>query len=164
MKLVVFSDSHGSSLFLHKAMALHSDADAFAHLGDGLSEFIAESKQYRDKQILYVAGNCDYFLSKEKNPPRDLTAELDGFTFFFTHGHHYGVKESPERLLWRAAELYADAAFYGHTHIARCEYLPNGFYLVCPGSISLPRQSRASYAVAETYKGKLICRTAEIRA
>jgi len=172
IKIIILSDSHGSSLFLKKAMAIHSDADAFAHLGDGLSEFITEAEQYINKQIIYVAGNCDFYLNKnlitKKNPPREILLELDGFKLFFTHGHNLGIKESPERLIWRAAELGADAAFYGHTHIPRCEYISNKsqkpFYLVCPGSISRPRQSKASYAIAETYNNKLICHTSEINA
>ena len=169
MKIVIFSDSHGSAFFLRKAMAMHADADAFVHLGDGVAEFRNEAAAYGGKQIITVAGNCDTYYPGKKNPPPDAVAEFDGFKFYFTHGHRYNVKESPEMLVWRARELSADAAFHGHTHISRCLYIAprdgmgeKPLYVVCPGSISLPRQSGPSYAVAETYRGQLVCRTAEI--
>lgn len=168
MKLIVFSDSHGSALYMRKVMALHTDAAAFVHLGDGAREFADTAAMYPDKTIISVAGNCDTYYPGKKNPPPDAIAEFDGFVFYFTHGHRYSVKDGLDMLEWRAREVGADAAFYGHTHIARCTYLSpreeigeKPLYIVCPGSISLPRQSGPTYAIAETYRGQLTCRTAE---
>lgn len=168
MKLVVFSDSHGIANIMRKIMAMHGDADVFVHLGDGVREFAAAAARYNGKRIISVAGNCDIPMPGKENPPSDAVAELDGFTIFFTHGHKYGVKYSDTALIARARELGADAVFYGHTHIAHCEYMPprdgldeKPLYIVCPGSISQPRSGRPTYAIAETYRGRLICRIAE---
>ena len=43
----------------------------------------------------------------------DLNA---GVLFFYTHGHHYGVKMGSERLAECAGERGADVALFGHTH------------------------------------------------
>lgn len=174
MKIIIFSDSHGSALYMRPVMAMHSDADVFVHLGDGAREFEVAAAAFPGKRIISVAGNCDTFYPGKKNPPPDALAEFDGFIFYFTHGHRQEVKNGVELLLWRARELNADAVFHGHTHVAYCEYIApcdiaprdgtgeKPLYLVCPGSISLPRRSKPSYAVAETYRGQLICRTAEV--
>lgn len=169
MKAVIFSDTHGNMARLRKMMKLHEDADMFVHLGDGAREFEASAALYKNKRIVSVTGNCDVFMLGEKMPPAEAVVELDGFMLFFTHGHKYGVKYGDVSLLARARELGVDAVFYGHTHVPRCEYLPprevvneKPLYVVCPGSLGQPRVGKPSYAVAETYGGKLICRLAEI--
>jgi predicted phosphodiesterase len=47
MKCLVFSDSHGSSYGMLKALALHPDAEVVFFLGDGLSD--ADSVEYSDR-------------------------------------------------------------------------------------------------------------------
>ena len=169
MKAIVLSDSHGDMNRMRKVMKMHGDADVFVHLGDGAREFAAAAALLTDKRVLSVAGNCDIFIREDDMPPEEVTADFDGFKLFFTHGHRYGVKYSDVRLLARARELGVDAVFYGHTHISYCEYIPSRdgtdekpLYIVCPGSIGQPRGGKPGYAIAETYAGKLICRTAEL--
>ncbi|MGI6202539.1 MAG: YfcE family phosphodiesterase [Eubacteriales bacterium] len=168
MKAVILSDSHGDMSRLRKVMKMHDDADVFVHLGDGVREFAAAAALLKDKRIISVAGNCDIFYQGEM-PPSEVVTQLDGFVFFFTHRHKYRVKYSDIALIARARELGADAVFYGHTHVAHCEYMPprdgtgeKPLYVVCPGSIGRSVGGRPSYAIAETYKGQLICRTAEL--
>jgi putative phosphoesterase len=168
MKLVAFSDSHGNASSMRKIIAMHGDADVFVHLGDGVREFRAITARLTGKRIITVAGNCDVFMPQSEYPPAEAVCELDGFLFFFTHGHKYGVKYGDTALIARARELGTDAVFYGHTHVSHCEYIPprdgideKPLYIVCPGSISQPRGGKPCYAIAETYRGRLICRIAE---
>ena len=42
--------------------------------------------------------------------------DLNAALFFYTHGHHYGVKMGSERLAECAGERGADVALFGHTH------------------------------------------------
>ena len=153
-KIVILSDSHGQTFNMEKIFALHSDADAFIHLGDGAREFSMLCRK-NEKVGYSMLGNCD--LSFEcpwaDNPYAVYT--IGGKRFFMTHGSAYGVKSGNERLLSVAKEKCPDADFilYGHTHIPENRYVSeeNGFekplYLINPGSISRPRSARCSYAL-----------------
>ena len=54
--------------------------------------------------IYRVAGNCDVNYSE----PSEGLAPFGGVLFFYTHGHHYGVKMGSERLAECAGERGAD--------------------------------------------------------
>ena len=63
--------------------------------------------------IYRVAGNCDVGYSE----PAEGLAPFAGVLFFYTHGHHYGVKMGSERLAESAGARGADVALFGHTHV-----------------------------------------------
>ena len=46
------------------------------------------------------------------------TGQDDGIKIFFTHGHKWGVKYSTDRLFYKAKEIGAQIALFGHTHTA----------------------------------------------
>lgn len=69
---------------------------------------------------------------------------------FYTHGHLYQVNRTRHLLAEQARELGCLFAFYGHTHVAKYEYI-NGVHVINPGSIS---QSRSS--MEETYAEVII--------
>ena len=51
-----------------------------------------------------------------------------------THGHKYGVKTSTAMMLAEARAMKAQAALYGHTHVAECYREENGMWVLNPGS------------------------------
>ena len=144
MRIVVFSDSHGSFDALYRALESQPHADMFLHLGDGYSELEDLCAVFPDKRILSVRGNCDFScLAKSEDI---LTAA--GKRIFFTHGHLYDVKRGTQRLIRRAKELSCDIALFGHTHIPVNAH-EDGVHLRNPGSIGEPRGRQPSYAVID---------------
>ena len=85
-KILVISDVHGRMRDLRWVLQ-NETADAMFYLGDvGYQE------------------------------PTEGMAPFAGVLFFYTHGHHYGVKMGSERLAESAGERGADVALFGHTH------------------------------------------------
>lgn len=156
IKIVVFSDSHGSSAGMLRAAHLHeAGADMFIHLGDGLSD-IARLRSVTDKPIISVAGNCDgmYMSLSGDKTPQTCTIDAGGITLFICHGHTLGVKYSLEAIESEARAKGADIALFGHTHLpfqkySRSEEDDSSLYLFNPGSISLPRDGSPSYGLIE---------------
>src|SRR5699024_8457377 len=64
--------------------------------------------------------------------------EINKRRIFITHGHLYNVKSSLMQLQYRALEVEADIALFGHSHIAHCEQIDNQLF-INPGSIRQPR-------------------------
>ena len=132
MKLILVSDNHSETGILHDIYDKHDDVDTFIHLGD--SEFT-----YQDTELsLYrrVKGNMDFY----PEFPEEDTITIQGVTFFFTHGHRMGVNQGRDMLAQHAKAQGATFAFYGHTHIARYEYL-QGIHVINPGSITHSRSN-----------------------
>ena len=156
MKLIVFSDSHGSNYAMLEAMKLHPNADCYLHLGDGAADFVALC-QSRGLPYAAVRGNCDLACDL----PVELTLNFGGFTFYLTHGHNCGVKSTVNALRLCGERLGADVLLYGHTHQARNEYYseglscPQGYYLFNPGASGRGYGTKSSYGVIEI-KGKSI--------
>lgn len=153
-KIVVLSDSHGHTANMEKVFALHHDADAFIHLGDGAKEFAALCRK-KEKVGYSMLGNCDFAFECPWADHPCAIYTVGSKKFFMTHGSAYGVKSGRDTLLRSASEKCLDADFvlYGHTHVPENRYLPeeNGFkkpiYLINPGSISRPREGSPSYAL-----------------
>lgn len=102
MRILLISDSHGTIVNED-----FNQYDLVIHCGDyGKSRQILE-----DNKVKYVKGNCDEF------GPDELLLDIFGRKVFITHGHHYGVKESYDRIMYRALELNASVCVFGHTHI-----------------------------------------------
>lgn len=129
-KLVVLSDTHGNADALQKIADVLDTADLIIHLGDGAGEVSRLMGEYGDK-VISVTGNCDAFGVQEES-----TFEVEKVRFFACHGHKYGVKQGLTRLSYRAEEVGASVALYGHTHIAGVTTIGKTL-TVNPGTMSL---------------------------
>jgi len=125
MKLLLISDSHGSSRAINSLFD-SQEFDYLFFLGDGLSDL---GTYVNLDNVFYVSGNCDFF-SREQG---EKFIELEGKKIFYTHGNKYGVKSTLNKLVDRAEELGADFCFYGHTHKQKIEKIGNIYY-INPGS------------------------------
>lgn len=115
MNALVFSDSHGRTELLLKALSKEPDCPLVFFLGDGLSDLKKASALFPDKQYIYVRGNCDWG-SDFPDADDDAYKTVEGTTIALTHGHRYSVKTTLGPFLEHAEAVRAKAAFYGHTH------------------------------------------------
>ncbi len=164
MKILVFSDSHGRDEWMRDAMSHFPSADAYIHLGDGTAEFLALQSEFPAVAFLAVLGNGEgYFPSRRQafNGIREEeTVTLDGIKIFFTHGHRYGVKGGESNLAYRAMELEADLALFGHTHQPFHSTVEKAdgkkLHLLNPGSIGRPNYGeKPSFGLIEIKNGRL---------
>ena len=89
-KILVVSDVHGRMRDLRWVLQ-NETADAMFYLGDGLYDLngaLELNKTPVPYPIYRVAGNCDVGYQE----PTEGMAPFAGVLFFYTHGHHYGVK------------------------------------------------------------------------
>jgi len=139
-KVLIVSDSHRMKEEVAMIAERH-EADLFIHCGDSeLKEDDAVLARY-----VVVKGNCDWYGTF----PEDLVIEHGGLRFYVTHGHLYDVKRTLQKLQYRALEVEADIACFGHSHVAYAEQL-DGTLFLNPGSIRVPRKFRdPSYVLLE---------------
>lgn len=129
MRILVFSDSHGSSRCIKEALYLHGDADAVIHLGDGERDMSSLDGLLEGKRVIQVCGNCDF---ASMLPVNELVT-LGGVKIFCSHGHTELVKHGPGAFYAKARSLGARIALYGHTHESVTDY-SDGLYVMNPGS------------------------------
>lgn len=129
-KVLVVSDSHGLEEPLSALRERHPDVDIFIHCGD--SELPKNDRVLEG--YVTVGGNCDF------NPgyPNEELIEAEGIKIFVTHGHLYSVKSTLMNIQYRAHELGANIACFGHSHLLGAE-MSGGILFLNPGSIRLPR-------------------------
>jgi len=157
MKILVFSDSHGEIGRMAQIIGA-SDVCGVIFLGDYVRDIDKVASLHPHLNYYVVAGNCD-FLSPV---PDEGIVELGGAKIFLTHGHRHGVKSDLSRLAAYAKNAGADAAFYGHSHVAYYGEI-DGIVLLNPGSITEPRGDiGASYALLEIVDGEFDVRIVEI--
>ena len=126
---IVISDTHGNIKDLEKMTPLFEENDYVFHVGDGIDDLNKLPERLKEKFII-VCGNCD-----KQTEPSERVVEIEGVKIFMTHGHNYGAKGSPLRLLLRAKELGASVCFYGHSHRATIE-TEDGVTLINPGNLT----------------------------
>lgn len=145
MKIIVFSDSHGSLEEMRAVLALESDADLVLHAGDFGRDIDAVMRLMQSKMpYKRVRGNCDYM----SDAPETLLLEAEGVKILMHHGKGYGVKESLSRIDDFGRKNGADIVIFGHTHLPLIKN--NGdLYLLNPGSIGWPKGAGRTYAVIE---------------
>ena len=151
-KILVISDVHGRLRDLRWVLQ-NETADAMFYLGDGLYDLNAALELRREPvpyPIYRVAGNCDVNYSE----PSEGLAPFGGVLFFYTHGHHYGVKMGSERLAECAGERGADVALFGHTHIPHAETRSKVF-LFNPGSCGRCYTGPDTYGILTLDEGKV---------
>ena len=152
MKIAVFSDSHGQTQAMLRAIRA-SRPDAVFHLGDYCRDTSLIERGFSDTPLYAVRGNGD-FASREETT---LFLTLGGTRFFLTHGHFYGVKSGFAALLSAAKERGADVVLFGHTHKAYQDY-HRGMYVINPGATgSYGVHSWAELDVSEKEPGVLTC-------
>ena len=151
MKICVFSDSHGSSLYM-KEIIRREKPDRMFFLGDGEQDLPAIRKEFPALPIQAVRGNCDVF----SELPAELVCTVENVRFFLTHGHRCGVKSDWRLETLKAAARAKDAqvALFGHTHEPQLEW-DVGLLLLNPGTA---RGCSPSYAVVEITDGKILPR------
>ncbi len=153
LRIIVFSDSHGSKSAVHKVYERNEDADLFIFLGDGEREFDYVSELYSDKKSLAVCGNCD-MCSMKKGV--DITT-AGGKKIVFLHGNAHDVKHTKETVKKLARDIGADIVLFGHTHQRYYEYC-GGLFILNPGSISRPRDGKLpSYAFIDITNAGVVC-------
>ena len=57
--------------------------------------------------------------------------EIKGIKAIYTHGHLYSVNQTRMHLAQKAKSQGCQFAFYGHTHVAKYEYL-DGVHVINP--------------------------------
>jgi putative phosphoesterase len=150
VRIYVISDTHGR---IDKAMEIYEsldEIDLIVHLGDHWND-AKRMKELLNVSLIGVKGNMDGSFSKDGYH----ILETDFGRIFLAHGHMESVKQGYENIMYKAESLQCRAAFFGHTHIPLfCE--AEGFYLLNPGSLSLPVGGRkGSYAVVTVTKDSL---------
>ena len=153
MKILVISDTHGIVSKVGDVVEKHGGFDCIYHLGDYVrdQEMI---EMMTGIEVIGVAGNCD---GAARTADCSRVVETECGKIFLTHGHTLGAGWDDAAIIAEAEAEGAVAAFYGHTHRAM-EDTSGKIKLICPGSISAPRDgSRGTYAVLNTDGGRFSC-------
>ncbi|MBQ8141194.1 MAG: YfcE family phosphodiesterase [Clostridia bacterium] len=157
MTLLILSDSHGRADNILRAYERNRQAAEILFLGDGLND--VQRVGFDGKVPICVRGNCDAGgVFSFSDVPAERILSFGEYNILMLHGHNYGVKSSLERAIARAAEKGADLLLYGHTHIRRDVYLPEGteigdvrlvkpLRVFNPGSIGSPRNGGYSFGL-----------------
>ncbi len=157
MKIVVFADSHGKAAAVEKLYNLHSDADKFFFLGDGVLD--VQKSSIPKNRLVAVSGNWDF------PPPVDVPlldyCEVAGIYFSLSHGHKFDVKNNLQAYTQHAKENNVDIALYGHTHIQK-ETVLNGIRLINPGSIGGKVDGKLKYALIHIQNGQALVSLTDI--
>lgn len=154
MKILVLSDSHSGLSFMRRCIQAVRP-DALVHLGDHYDDGEAMAQENPNLMTHQVPGNCDRYRMVRFHP-EVLCYPVCGVKLYMTHGHNHGVKMGTYRLLKDARAADAQAALYGHTHIADCHREEDGLWVLNPGSCGT---SGGSAGLIEVENGNIItCR------
>lgn len=151
MKIAVFADLHNSRSGMdevsqivarEKPQKIVFCGDLFGGHGD--CKAIAEAAQSLDGTLYFVHGNNDWSGERFLNGGMEDYVVMYHFgrTLFFTHGDRYDKYRPPVLL------KDGDVLVYGHTHMALLQR-HNGLYVVNVGSMALPRDGTACYALLD---------------
>ena len=150
MRILVLSDSHAGLSFMRRCVE-KTKPDAIVHLGDYFDDSQVLAGEYPHIPIHAVPGNCDKYRLL-RPAPEILCYEVCGVRLFMTHGHRHNVKITTGLLIADGVRNNADAVLYGHTHIADCRQLPDGMWVLNPGSCG---SFGGSAGIIETQQGKI---------
>ena len=151
MKWLIASDIHGSAYWCKKLIHAwyNEEADRMLLLGDilyhGPRNELPEEYNPKDTirmlselagSILCVRGNCDAEVDQMVLPFPILSEHaflpVGKHLMFATHGHKYNSSNLPP--------LHnGDILLHGHTHIPECVQLPQGIWIINPGSVAIPK-------------------------
>jgi len=150
MKVLVVSDTHRKNAWLRQIMEDEAPFDILIHAGDMEADAQTELVQ-GNYELRIVSGNCDY----GNLYPLYQIVKMEERTALVLHGHtyenHYLPINNMEWLVAQAKNKKCDMIIYGHTHVPDYRVLDDGFIILNPGSLTLPRQSgfEKTYAVLE---------------
>lgn len=130
MRILVFSDSHGSTFHMREALELQKGAELVIHLGDGERDLDGLSEALAGRKTVRVRGNCDFC----SQAPANEIVTVGGVKILCTHGCGEYVKFGLETLLEKAASEGARIVLYGHTHVSVTD-CRDGIYIMNPGSV-----------------------------
>ena len=156
MKIAVFSDTHGSSRGMIKAVAEY-EPDQIIHLGDGMRDTEALEAEFPMIPVCRVPGNCDYDSDGEDYK----VIRLGPLKAFITHGHRYAVRGGKLDVLLYAAQCCGcRIAMFGHTHRAGFEQL-EGMFVLNPGTAGKgPDRTWAKLEIS--HEGEISCAICDI--
>lgn len=145
MKYLVISDTH--TYITDAVKAIESiKPDYCIHLGDMAQDCEDLESIFPRQKFIFVKGNNDVWL-RSNSFPDERIFELEGKTFFLTHGHKYHVKSGTEALKRAAKAKNANIVLFGHTHM-QCVEQNDDMLLLNPGA-------RGKYAVI-TIKNEIV--------
>jgi len=154
MKIAVFSDTHGSTGRMLRAVR-ELRADALVHLGDCERDTECLKAEFPDVPLYQVCGNCDV----SPRAPSELVVEFGNVRALLCHGHRYAVDWGRlDSLVYAAQEKGCRLVLYGHTHRAENTEI-GGVRLVNPGTAG--RGRALSFALLEIFENGGVA--AEIR-
>ena len=161
MKLMFASDIHGSRSACEAMLNAYKaeGAERLILLGDLLYHGPRNDlpREYAPKQVISmlndmkkeiyaVRGNCeaevDQMVLQFPVMADYCILNLDGRTFYATHGHIYNENNLPPI-------QEGDILIHGHTHVLKAEQ-KEGYVLLNPGSVSIPKEGNPpTYAIFE---------------
>jgi hypothetical protein len=161
MKYMFASDIHGSAYYCRKMLEAYQEekAERLVLLGDLLYHGPRNDlpKEYAPKEVISmlnakkdeiytVRGNCeaevDQMVLEFPVLADYCILEIEGKTFFATHGHVYNAGNLPPL-------KKGDILVHGHTHVLKAENMGD-YILLNPGSVSIPKEGNPpTYAVLE---------------
>ncbi|WP_373598851.1 phosphodiesterase [Paraclostridium bifermentans] len=160
MKIGVMSDTHGSLVYLEKALETLSDCDILLHAGDVLYHGPRNDLPtgYNPKgviakindldNILIARGNCDADVDQMViNHPIQGPYVLSQFGELRVLVNH-GYVDSKEETIKRAKSMGADILVLGHTHVKEL-YVDENLIVINPGSTSIPKDGSHSVAIID---------------
>lgn len=154
MRVLVFSDSHGSTKGIDKAISAIGRFDAIIHLGDVDRDVRYIEKKYSQYPIYAVRGNNEFGCSDYGSTRQtEMVLELEGTKIYMCHGHLKRVRSGTEGMVSTAKDLGCTVALYGHTHVPHDE-VEDGILVFNPGSCTQPRQGVPTFGVLEIENGK----------
>ncbi len=129
--------------------------DALIHLGDYFDDGAVLAEENPHILCHQVPGNCDRGRSVAYHP-EVLCYTVGGVMLYMTHGHNHHVKTGLYALLRDARSMGAQAALYGHTHVADCHQEEDGLWVLNPGTCG---HFGGSAGLIETENGNItVCR------
>ncbi len=160
MKIGVMSDTHGSLVYLEKALETLSDCDILLHAGDVLYHGPRNDLPtgYNPKgviakindldNILIARGNCDADVDQMViNHPIQGPYVLSQFGELRVLVNH-GYVDSKEETIKKAKSMGADILVLGHTHVKEL-YVDENLIVINPGSTSIPKDGSHSVAIID---------------
>lgn len=165
MKILVFSDSHGQTRLMEKAIRehlKHGSLERVFFLGDGIHDIRAMELKVPSVSFDIVSGNCDGVIVSgmiEGDAPFEKSVTVGGIRFLLMHGHKYNMKSTIQAAADHALARKADILLYGHTHVREDITIDgsNGGHvrLINPGSVGA--SYGASFALLEIVGDDVVC-------
>ncbi|MBQ4444221.1 MAG: phosphodiesterase [Clostridia bacterium] len=159
MKLIIASDIHGSAYYTRRLLdAVRAESpDLVVLLGDVYNHgprnplpaeydpmAVASLLNAVADRLLVVKGNCDSEVDQMISRfhfVESAVVYLGATPLYFTHGHVFNAERLP-------AVPTGAVLVHGHTHVVT-NVQADGIRVLNPGSLSLPKDGRRAYIVAD---------------